>query len=140
MSGPPAGKGVGFTLNDLDGRSVSLGQYKGSVVLVTFFTTWCPSCQDEMPKLEVIYEKYHSRNFNVIGVNIKDTPEEVKDFARENKLTFTLLLDEDGAVTRSFKVRYIPRSFLYDENGDLKFSAQYMQPEDIENEILKLIK
>jgi peroxiredoxin len=140
MSQPPAGKNMGFKLQNLQGQEQALDSFKGTAVLITFFTVWCPSCQDDMPKLETLYEKYHDQNFVVVGINIKDSPDEVKQFAKDYGIKFNLLLDENGDVARAYKVRYIPRSFLYDKNGALKFSDQYVQPEDLEAEILKILK
>jgi len=140
MGTPPNSTTDNFLLNDLSGKPISLDSYKGHVVLVAFFTTWCPSCQDEMPQLEQLYNKYRSREFSVLGVNIKGTKEEVKSFMDGYKLTFPVVLDDDGSVSMQYKVRYIPRLFLFDKSGKVIFNAQYLPYELIEKEVAKALQ
>ena len=137
MSSPPAGQAGGFSLEDLSGRTVTLDSFKGHLVLVAFFTTWCPSCQDEMPQLQQIYDKYRSREFYVLGINIRGARDEVKDFAKSYKLNFPIVLDEDGSVAMQFKVKYIPKIFIFDKSGKMIFQAQYLPMELIEKEVVK---
>ncbi len=138
MSTPPNSAASGnFTLNDLSGSPVSLDSYKGRVVLVAFFTTWCPSCQDEMPQLQTLYEKYRSRGFDVLGVNIKGSLDDVKSFIAAYKIGFPVVLDDDGAVSQQYKVRYIPRIFIFDKSGKMLFQAQYLPMDMLEKEVVK---
>jgi len=139
-SAPAPEKPLNFTLNDLSGNPVPLDSFKGKVVLLAFFTTWCPSCQDEMPQLEAIYRKYKAKNFEVVGVNLRESRNSVKVFANENKLSFTVLLDEKGEVGTIYKVKYIPRIFILDRNSEVKFTSHYLPAADIEKEINKILK
>jgi len=140
MSQAPAEKNLDLTLKDLSGRSISLDSYKGHVVLLAFFTTWCPSCQDEMPQLETLYQKYRSREFDVVGVNIKEKSDSVKMFAKDKKLTFTILLDEKGDTAKAYQVKYIPRILILDKEGKIVFKGQYMPMDQIEKELVKIIQ
>jgi peroxiredoxin len=129
-----------FSLKDLSGERLSLDSYKGKVVLLVFFQTTCPACQDEMSELESIYQKHRSDEFDVLAVNIRENANVVRLFADENKLSFTVLLDEKGKVAGAYKVRFIPRIFILDRTGDVAFNAHYMAGEDLEKEIKKAIK
>ncbi|MFH1710100.1 MAG: TlpA disulfide reductase family protein, partial [bacterium] len=93
---PTTDKTAQFSLKDISGKTVSLNSYKGKAVLLAFFQTTCPSCRDEMPQLEAVYQKYRSKNFDVLAVSIRESANVVRIFARENKLSFTVLLDEKG--------------------------------------------
>jgi peroxiredoxin len=137
---PSTVKQLNFTLKDLSGRNVSLDSFKGRVVLLVFFTTWCPSCQDEIPQIEAINQKYNSREFTVLGVNRRESHNDVSMFASANKLTFTILLDENAVVTKKFQVRIIPRIFILDKSGKIVFTSQYLPMEQIEKELLKVLQ
>ena len=139
-SAPAPEKIKDFTLNDLSGNPVPLDSFNGKVVLLAFFTTWCPSCQDEIPQLEAIYRKYKANNFEVVGVNLRESRNSVKVFANENKLSFTVLLDEKGEVGTIYKVKYIPRIFILDRFGQIKYSSHYMPAADIEKEVKKALQ
>ena len=141
MSSPQGSKDPGnFTLYNTSGRLVSLDSFKGRVLLLSFFTTECPACQDEMPQLQGLYDKYRSRGLQVVGVNIRGSLEDVKLFAKNYKLTFPILLDEDGAVGHKYQVRYIPRIFIFDKSGKIIFKAQFMAAEELAQEIEKDLK
>jgi peroxiredoxin len=139
-SAPAPEKTQNFTLNDFSGNPVLLDSFKGKVVLLAFFATWCPSCQDEIPQLEAIYRKYKAKNFEVVGVNLRESRNSVKLFANENKLSFTVLLDEKGEVGSLYKVKYIPKIFILDRNGEIKFTSHYLPAAEIEKEINKILK
>jgi peroxiredoxin len=109
-----------FTLTNLAGQPVSLYDYKGKVVLINFWATWCPSCISEMPDYEEIYQRYGgpAGDFVVLGVNLQEGQPQVKDYASGLGLTFPVLLDEDGGVTtRQYQVTGMPGSFIIDRQG-----------------------
>jgi peroxiredoxin len=137
---PTSSKIKDFALKDLSGNKVSLDSYNGKVVLLVFFTTWCPSCQDEIPQIEAIYRKYRSKNFEAVGVNLRENRDSVQIFAKENKISFTILLDEKGDVGALYKVKYIPMIFILDRSGQIKYSSLYPPAEDIEREVKKALK
>jgi peroxiredoxin len=137
---PVPDKASVFTLKDLSGQTVSLNSYMGKVVLLVFFQTWCPVCQDEMPQLESIYKKYRSKDFDVLAIDMRESAEIVRLFASENKLSFKILLDEKGSVSAAYKVRFIPRIFILDRSGAIKFDSYYIQADDLERELKKSLK
>lgn len=136
-SAPKAEKAADFSLKDLSGKQVSLSSYKGKALLLAFFQTTCPACQDELPQLERLYQKYRSKNFDVIAVSIRESADTVRLFVRKNKLSFTVLLDENVEVSRAYKVRFIPSIFILDRSGHITFSSYSVPAADLEKEIKK---
>jgi peroxiredoxin len=108
---------VDFSLEDLSGRRVRLSDFKGKVVFINFWTTWCGACIVEMPAIESLHQRLKDRNFVILAVDLEEPPEEVKRFLAAYKLTFTALLDKDGEVSRSFGVHAIPTTFIIDKDG-----------------------
>lgn len=114
-----------FTLTDLTGKSVSLGDFRGKVVLVNFWGTWCQPCRSEMPALQAAYEKYKDRGFAVLGVNIGESKVSAKGFTDRLGVTFPVVLDADRDVTlQKYKVGPIPTTFFIDKQGNVQYLAQ----------------
>ncbi len=119
--GPTAGAAASdFTLRDVDGKDVRLSDYAGKVVLIDFWATWCTPCQAELPHLQELYDQYKDKGFVVLAVSM-DGPEtlaNVAPFARQNNLTFPMLLDEDTKVVAVYNPkRTAPLSVLVDRKG-----------------------
>ncbi len=109
-----------FTLTNLDGRQISLSDYRGKVILLNFWATWCPACASAMPEQEQIYRRYSQTggDFIVLGVNLQENPAWVRQFVDKLGITFPILLDEDGSITnRQYQAPGIPTSFLIDRQG-----------------------
>jgi peroxiredoxin len=107
-----------FTLPDLNGTPRQLSDFRGKVVLLNFFATWCPPCRDEMPSLDQLFQTYRNRDFVVLAV-AGDTKgqEVVEPFVEKYELTFPVVLDAEGAVADQYQVRGIPAIFLFDQQG-----------------------
>jgi peroxiredoxin len=117
---PAAGtQAAAFTLPAPDGSTMSLADFKGKVVLLNFWATWCPPCKAEMPDLQALHDEYGaSRGFAVLGVNMMESREPVNNFAILRNLTFPIVLDEDGMVSaQRFGVRGLPTSIIVDRDG-----------------------
>ena len=107
-----------FTLKDVDGKAVSLASYKGTVVLLNFWATWCPSCRDEMPAMTKLSQQFKNRKFSIIAVSTDRSFSYVRDFLKKHPADFTVLVDDELAVSRSlYKVFVLPMSFLIDKKG-----------------------
>jgi len=112
-----------FTLPDLDGDPLSLNMFQGDVVVINFWTTWCPPCREEMPALQEAYENYKDKGFTVLAVNWTqvDDPELVEPFVRELGLTFPILLDEHGEVSEGlYNLLGLPTSVFVDRGGNVR--------------------
>jgi peroxiredoxin len=128
-----AGVAPAFTLNELSGQSASLSQYKGQVVMLNFWATWCGPCQQEMPLLDQMYRKYKPAGFTLIGVNVdKDTPP-VKQLLDRKPVSFPVLLDPASQVSKAYHVDEMPSTVLIDRKGNVRFLHRGYKPGD-ENE------
>ena len=106
-------------LQNTAGRHVGLDDFRGKIVFLNFWTTWCPSCRTEMPSMERLHRKLIGKNFAMVTVNIKESASQVKKFFEEYKLTFTALLDTTGEVSTGLSIRAIPTTFILDKSGKI---------------------
>jgi peroxiredoxin len=104
-------------LPDLSGRPVRLRDFRGRVVLLNFWATWCAPCREEMPALETLARELGPRGLTVVGVNFKESRQEVEAFVQEHKLAFPMLLDGAGEVAQRYQVFALPVTFLVDRRG-----------------------
>lgn len=109
-----------LTMNDLDGNPVSLSSYRGRVVLVNLWATWCPPCREEMPTLEAFYEKYKSKGFVLLGLNQEETHDVVLPFVQTHELTFPIWLDLDYMAQKEFHTMNLPSSYVIDREGHVR--------------------
>jgi len=109
-----------FSLQTLDGRTVRLSDYRGQVVLLNIWATWCPPCRDEMPDLEAYYRQHQEDGFVVLAINSQESAETVVVFLEEHDFTFPVLLDPGGVVMRDYGVLGLPTSFFIDREGMLR--------------------
>jgi peroxiredoxin len=111
-----------FHLKAADGTSMRLSDLRGQVVLLNFWATWCPPCKAEMPDLNGLNRDYGpGHRFTVVGVDLEENPEAVASFAREQEISFPLLLDADGSVTRErYRLRALPTSMIIDREGKVR--------------------
>ena len=108
-----------FTLQTLDGETVSLASLRGQAVLVNIWASWCAPCRAEMPAMQRVYEEYKDQGLVVLAVNstVQDTAASAKAFIAEFGLTFPILLDVDGAATGLYQVHALPSSFFIGRDG-----------------------
>lgn len=109
-----------FTLESIDGGTVTLADLHGKVVLVNIWATWCPPCRAEMPAIEAAYQRHRDQGFVVLAVNQRERRSAVVGFMRERELTFMALLDPDGAVGASYQASAIPSSFFIGRDGIIR--------------------
>src|SRR3972149_9654471 len=103
-----------FTLEDVSGKKVSLKDLKGKVVVLNFWATWCPPCKEEMPsfsKLDLIFGK---KGLSVVAINDYENKKKAVNFAKKNNYKFTVLIDESGKVSESFRASVLPTTFIID--------------------------
>lgn len=118
-SNPPALK-----LTGLDGKAHDLAQYRGQVVLVNFWATWCPPCVHELPSMQRLNTQMAGKPFTILAVNMAEDDAVVRAFIDQKaKVNFTVLMDRDGAALRDWKVFVFPTSFLLGPGGEIRFGA-----------------
>jgi thiol-disulfide isomerase/thioredoxin len=108
-----------LALRDLGGGPVRLEDYRGRVVLLNFWATWCAPCREEMPSMQALSGDLGRQGLVVVAVNYQEGGEAVREFVRETSFALPVLLDTDGAVTRQYRVTVLPTSVLIDRRGAL---------------------
>jgi len=111
-----------FTLPDILGKTWTLKQLKGKVVLVNFWATWCPPCRKEIPDLELLYTRFKDKGFVVLGIT-DEKPAVVTPFVTKNAMSYPILLDSNRTVNQLFSVQGIPRTVIYGRNGKIAAEA-----------------
>ena len=122
LSGKPQlVKGVpapNFTLPGLNGKMVSLADYKGKVVFLNIWATWCPPCVEEMPSMEKLYQALNNEDFEILAVSIDETgAQDVLPFMKKHKLSFPTLTDPKGTIKGLYQTTGVPESFIIDKDG-----------------------
>ncbi|BCM90873.1 thiol-disulfide oxidoreductase ResA [Abditibacteriota bacterium] len=111
-----------FNTSDLQGREFSLNDYKGRVVLLDFWATWCGPCVGELPETRVVYDKYHAQGFEVVGISLDEKRADLMAFLKKEKLSWPQVFDGkgwDGTLAKQYGVRAIPATFLIGRDGKI---------------------
>ena len=114
-----------LTLKDLNSRPVSLSDFRGKVVIVNFWATWCEPCRDEMPSLQRLRERVNARFSNnpleVVAVNLAESPSKVAEFTKKAGVTFPVLLDPNETAKDAWRVSFVPATFIVSANGKVRY-------------------
>jgi peroxiredoxin len=135
-------KAPDLVLIDLDGNTHNIADYRGKVVLVNFWATWCPPCRDEMPSMQRVWDKLKDKGFVILAVDVGEDADNIIPFTMEHDLEFPILLDKSDKTARAWRVRGMPTSFLVDKQGNIVYQAlggREWDDEKIVNIIQRLI-
>jgi peroxiredoxin len=136
-------KAPDFTLKDINGNQVSLSSFKGKVVLLNFWATWCPPCRAEMPSMNKLQQMLKNKGLVIIAISTDSRIDEPKYFIKQNPVDFTVLHDSNLKVSRNlYKVFMMPTTFLIDKKGvivEKYFGEQDWTDPDIIKEIEALL-
>jgi peroxiredoxin len=116
------GAAPALELEDVDGKMHRLADYRGKVVLVNFWATWCEPCREEMPSMEALRAGLQGRPFVVLAVNVGEGARAARGFGDKMSLRFPLLLDRDTKTTRAWGARVLPASFVVGPDGRIRYS------------------
>jgi len=108
-----------FSLPDLTGKKIRLKDFRGKVVFLNFFATWCAPCRLEMPAMERLHWSYKDKGLVVLAVDIRESAKTVRAFTQELKLSFPALLDQKGSVAYTYSVRPVPATYLIGRDGKI---------------------
>jgi thiol-disulfide isomerase/thioredoxin len=111
-----------FAEQDLDGKSLDLASFKGKIVLVDFWATWCGPCVRELPNVIAAYEKYHAKGFEIVGISLDQDKTKLTDFLKERKMTWAQYFDGQGwenKLSQKYGISSIPATFLLDKDGNI---------------------
>lgn len=116
--GPPPA----LELKDLEARPHRLADYRGRVILINFWATWCGPCRDEMPSIQRLKEKLAGRPFAVLAVNLDEPESRVRKFLSQMTVDFTVLLDPERKAAKAWEARILPASFVIGPDGRIRYS------------------
>ncbi len=121
---PKARPSPDLTLPDLDGNPVRLADFRGKVLLLNFWATWCPPCLEEMPSMEKLHRNFQGKPFEVVAISVNEGGvETVREFVKKGKFTFRVLHDAENRTRVPFGVRGLPISYVTDHRGRLVAGA-----------------
>jgi len=110
-----------FSLEDLSGKKVELKQFKGKVVFLNFWATWCGPCKEEMPSMEALHQQFRQKGFVFLTISVDyEGLKPVKEFIEKHRYTFPVLLDPKCDTLDPFEVKGIPTTLIIDKNGRLR--------------------
>lgn len=125
LAGRPA---PDFALRSSTGENLRLSEYRGDVVMINFWATWCGPCRQEMPLLDDLYNRYQRVGFNLLGVNIDDDSSRAMDMMAELGVDFPVLFDDRKEVSRMYEVDAMPVTVLVDREGNVRYVHQGYKP------------
>jgi peroxiredoxin len=119
-----------FTLGAKGGGTINLAQYKGQVVMINFWASWCGPCRQEMPYLEDIYKKYNKLGFTLVGVNVEPDSKAADEWLKATPVTFPVGYDKDSKVSQLYAVSGMPSTVIIDRKGNLRYVHHGYKPGD----------
>lgn len=138
-----SGKAPEFTLKSRSGKNLRLSEYRGQVVLINFWASWCGPCRQEMPLLEDLYKRYSKLGFTILGVNVDTDSTKANQYLRDITVTFPILYDTGNTVTKSYNVNAMPTTVIVDRSGNMRFLHQGYKPgyeKEYKKQVVQLIK
>ena len=132
-----------FVLKSATGENLRLSEYRGDIVMINFWATWCGPCRQEMPLLDELYGRYQRVGFNLLGVNIDDDSRRAMAMVNELGISFPVLFDEDKKVSKLYEVEAMPLTILLDREGTVRHVHHGYQPgyeQKYLNEIRSLLR
>jgi peroxiredoxin len=115
-------KAPSFRLPDTTGAAIAIEDFKGKVLLLNFWATWCRSCREELTELDRLYHKFQGRGFVVIGISVDGSSERVAAFMKKRPVGFPVVIDTQGDVADAYRFSGIPAAFLISRDGVIMHS------------------
>ncbi len=110
---------INFKLANLNGVEKELADYKGKIVFLNFWASWCGPCRSEMSSMETLYNEFREKGLVILAINLGENPAIVKKFKKDNNLSFPVLMDKDHSASALYGVRSIPTTYLIDRSGNI---------------------
>lgn len=127
------------TLQDLQGKTFTLSQYKGKVMILNFWATWCPPCREEMPSMDALYQKFKGTDLVIIPASIDEDPKTVSKFMQKNNYTMPVYYDPDKQAGSTYGLTGVPETFIINRNG--KIEEKIIGPIDwMRSDVIKLFE
>lgn len=119
-----------FTLQNLSGGNLRLEEYRGQVVLINFWASWCGPCRQEMPLLDRLHHRYEDTGFAVLGVNVEGEIEPAREIVDKTNVTFPILIDEAQQVSQMYNLQAMPSTVVIDRDGVIRYIHLGYKPGD----------
>jgi peroxiredoxin len=126
----PAAGPVDFELMTFDEETVRLSDFRGKIVFLNFWATWCYPCRIEMPAMENLHMQMKDYDFVMVAIGLKESAQQIRSFFEEKKLTFTSLVDPEGKVAKQFRIASIPTTLIVNKKGIVIGAALGPRPWD----------
>ena len=117
-----------FTLKSHGGENLRLSEFRGEVVMINFWASWCGPCRQEMPLLEELYAQYQPLGFTILGVNVEEDSSKAKQLLKDIPVSFPVLFDNESEVSKLYKVVAMPSTVLVDRDGNVRYLHQGYKP------------
>ena len=119
-----------FTLKSLEGSNLRLEEYRGQVVLINFWASWCGPCRQEMPLLDRLHHRYEDTGFAVLGINVEGEAAPAQELVDKTNVTFPILIDEGQAVSELYNLEAMPSTVVVDRDGIVRYIHRGYKPGD----------
>jgi peroxiredoxin len=131
LAATSSGPAPAFQLSGRGGKPIDLSQFKGQVVMINFWATWCGPCRQEMPLLEDIYKKYKAMGFTMLGVNVEPDAKGAEAWlAKQKPVTFPIAFDTESKVSKMYGVAGMPSTVFVDRKGNIRIMHKGYKPGD----------
>lgn len=142
-AGTPEGPAPDFALKSGSGKNLRLSEYRGDVVMINFWASWCGPCRQEMPLLDELFQEYEPLGFTILGVNVEEDSAKAKDLLKKLPVSFPVLFDNTSKVSKLYDVVAMPSTVLIDRDGNLRYLHQGYKPgyiEQYQQQVRELIR
>jgi len=132
-----------FTLKSRNGENLKLSEFRGDVVMVNFWASWCGPCRQEMPLLDQLYKRYQPLGFTILGVNVEEDSSAAEKVLKDIPVNFPILFDKTNEVSKLYGISAMPSTFLVDRNGNLRYLHKGYLPgyeDEYQRQIRELIR
>ncbi len=127
-AGEVSGPAPDFTLRSNTGKNLKLSDFRGQVVLLNFWASWCGPCRQEMPLLEKLYQRYRKLGFTILGVNVEEDSRQAKRMLKEIRVSFPILFDTQSKVSELYHVSAMPSTVIIDRDGNMRYLHKGYKP------------
>jgi len=128
-----------FTLKSSSGTNMKLSEFRGEVVLINFWASWCGPCRQEMPVLDELHRQYKALGFTVLGVNVEEDSSAARKLLKEVQVSFPVLFDNESVVSKQYDVVAMPSTVLVDRDGNMRYIHKGYKP-GLEDQYLQQIR
>ncbi len=117
-----------FTLKSADGKNIRLSEFRGDVVLINFWASWCGPCRQEMPVLSDLHDRYKSLGFTVLGINVEENSSDARRLLGKIPVSFPILFDNTSTVSKQYDVVAMPSTVIVDRDGNMRYLHKGYKP------------